>query len=64
MSIGDDSDITNNPACTGGPHMKIDDTSNFTELLDSTEMWNYGKELWCNLPGRYVALVADYQGAG
>ena len=22
-------------------------------------MWNYGKEVWCNLEGQYVTLVAD-----
>ena len=44
--------------------MKIDDTSNYTTLRNTGVMWNYGKEIWCNLPGRYVALVADYQGAG
>ena len=37
-----------------------DEASNYTELRNGDKMWNYGKELWCNLPGRYVALVADY----
>ena len=22
-------------------------------------MWNYGKEVWCNLEGRYMHIVAD-----
>ena len=23
-------------------------------------MWNYGKEVWCNMEGRYLHVVADY----
>ena len=23
-------------------------------------MWSFGKEVWCNLEGRYVHIVADY----
>ena len=23
-------------------------------------MWNFGKEVWCNMEGRYVHVVADY----
>ena len=23
-------------------------------------MWNYGKEIWCNMEGRYLHVVADY----
>ena len=43
--------------------MRTDDASNFhTATYYSTprsNLWNYGKEIWCNLEGRYVHIVAD-----
>ena len=42
--------------------MKYDDTNNFRkEKIDGDEkdVWNYGKEIWCNLQGRYTTIVAD-----
>ena len=26
------------------------------------DVWNYGKESWCNLEGRYIHIVADLSG--
>ena len=26
-----------------------------------TRQWKYGKEIWCNLEGRYTHFIADYQ---
>ena len=23
------------------------------------DFWNYGAEVWCNLPGQYVTILAD-----
>ena len=45
--------------------MIVNDFSNsytFGEYISwgvSGMMWNYGKEVWCNLEGQYAALVAD-----
>ena len=53
--------------------MKTDDTSNYhnwsgsssiasrsgcTTAYDS-DVWNFGKEIWCNMAGRYMHIVAD-----
>ena len=42
--IGSASVYTSNPVCPGGPH---------------TVGGNYGAEVWCNQPGRYVTVLAD-----
>ena len=50
--------------------MRIDDTENsYTRVTSYTDesgnayndidWWNYGKELWCNMQGRYTSIVAD-----
>ena len=44
--------------------MRIPDTTSYTngEYLGASvsgDLWNYGIELWCNLEGQYVTLVAD-----
>ena len=44
--------------------MRTNDSSSFTygEYTAkgvSGNFWNYGVEIWCNLEGQYVTLVAD-----
>ena len=44
--------------------MRTDDPTSFTSggftSLDvSGNLWNYGAEIWCNLEGQYVTMVAD-----
>ena len=49
--------------------MRTDDSANkhsYTTLhsdtdtsITSNDIWNYGKEIWCNLEGRYMHIVAD-----
>ena len=44
--------------------MRDDDSSNYNSWKkqeDSTyyNVWNFGKEVWCNLEGRYMHIVAD-----
>ena len=42
--------------------MRTDDSSNYhTWTADAiyNDVWNYGKEVWCNLEGRYMHIVAD-----
>ena len=50
--------------------MKVDDHANYhswttsttvgaTTYITYTDIWNYGKEVWCNLEGRYMHIVAD-----
>ena len=53
--IGDNSVYGNNAKCPGGPFMKPTDAAN----VDKNGNWKLGKELWCNLPGRYITVSAD-----
>lgn len=40
--------------------MVIDDHANsYKQFTNNEWMWNYGAEVWCNLPGRYVTIHAD-----
>ena len=43
--------------------MRIDDSANFHSWLHVGvtyyDIWNFGKEVWCNLEGRYMHIVAD-----
>lgn len=61
--IGNDSDYTKNNKCAGGPFMRTDDSTNYHDWADFydtyTDIWNFGKEVWCNLEGRYMHIVAD-----
>ena len=34
-------------------------TSGIYNFAAPEPFWNYGVEVWCNLEGRYVTLVAD-----
>ena len=43
--------------------MQINDSANYHSYTwtGSTynDIWNYGKEVWCNLEGRYMHIVSD-----
>ena len=44
--------------------MRTDDPKSFTSgeytaYSVSGDLWNYGIEIWCNLEGQYVTMVAD-----
>ena len=52
--IGNDPDYTMNAACSGGPHLVVGDAANYNAFG-----WTFGKEIWCNLEGQYMHLVAD-----
>lgn len=40
--------------------MRTDDSTNYhNNPRTSTKFWNFGKEIWCNLEGRYMHIVAD-----
>lgn len=43
--------------------MQTDDSANYHSwTFSGTQydgIWNYGKEVWCNLEGRYIHIVAD-----
>ena len=44
--------------------MRTDDPENYHDWIDNSatthnNVWNYGKEIWCNLEGRYMHIVAD-----
>ena len=57
--IGNHSDYRENNNCAGGPFMKTDDAANYHTWTDGSSLWNYGKEVWCNLEGRFMHVVAD-----
>ena len=59
--VGNSEDYSWNKACPGGPYQKVDDTSS-SYLYDSDKnhyLWNFGKEVWCNLEGQFVTILAD-----
>ena len=43
--------------------MRTDDNANYhtwSTIWDTyNDLWNYGREAWCNLEGRYIHIVAD-----
>ena len=42
--------------------MRTDNSANYNSWTRSGityTVWNYGKEVWCNLEGRYMHIVAD-----
>ena len=43
--------------------MRTDNSENYHEFTKNSitynNIWNYGKEVWCNLEGRYMHIVAD-----
>ena len=43
--------------------MQTNDHSNYHSYTRystlHTDIWNYGKEVWCNLEGRYMHIIAD-----
>ena len=43
--------------------MRTDDASNYHtwtyEGVTYYDIWNYGRETWCNLEGQYMHIVAD-----
>ena len=60
--IGNNADYRKNQKCAGGPHMITTDTNNYVEKSPTPAaypQWKYGKELWCNLEGQYMTIVAD-----
>ena len=66
LHIGDDPDWTKNPKCPGGPFMTTDAGSNGwvsePSFAVNVPVWVYGIEIWCNMPGRYTHVIADYNG--
>ncbi len=55
--IGEDSSIYSaNTKCANGPFNAVTSTDSF----DDESNWNFGQEIWCNLQGQYVFLVASF----
>jgi hypothetical protein len=45
--------------------MVTSDNDNFVNVDrdgENGKQWKYGKEIWCNLEGRYTHIVADLSG--
>lgn len=58
--IGNNEDYSKNNKCAGGPFMRTDDSSNYqTWSYNGNTVWKFGEELWCNLEGRYMHIIAD-----
>ena len=43
--------------------MRTDDSTNYHSYTSSgvthNDVWKHGKEVWCNLEGRYMHIIAD-----
>ena len=43
--------------------MRTDDSANYHSWVHMgttfNDIWNFGKEVWCNLEGRYMHIVSD-----
>ncbi len=52
--VGENSDYKLNPKCAGGPFLGADD-----EASKLGGKWKHFKEVWCNLKGQYMHIVAD-----
>ena len=44
--------------------MRADDSANYHTWIRGggdtyNDVWNYGKEVWCNLEGRYMHIISD-----
>ena len=39
--------------------MVVGDIANSYSSTSGGDLWNYGKEVWCNKPGQYITLEAD-----
>ena len=65
LYVGNDADnATNNTPCQGSPFLDITDISNYfddpcTYNNSNLKPWKYGFEVWCNLEGRYLHVVAN-----
>ena len=40
--------------------MKTTESYNYNTWTTTGDIWNYGHEAWCNLGGRYMHIVADF----
>ena len=63
--IGSSEDWADNQKCPGGPFLSIEDTSlyideDYSNTNIPVRLWPNGIEAWCNMEGRFVTLVADY----
>lgn len=59
--MGQSTDYSLNAKCPNGPFMRVGEASSSTTYGINT-LWNYGREIWCNLEGRYTTIVADFSG--
>ena len=74
--VGHSANYLDNEKCSGGPFLKIDEDSSYVydkradlyaqDNFDKGRgyVWPYGAEIWCNLEGSYVHLVADLSHLG
>ena len=69
LYIGDSTDWNENEKCPGWPYMTTADSDswyNDERTCDDSgcsrhpgNVWTYGTEVWCNIAGQYVHIVAD-----
>ena len=38
----------------------VDPSSYSMDPWRNVEIWNWGKEVWCNMQGKYTTIVADW----
>ena len=51
--------------CQGGPFLKSADANSFLNdpsesNVNNEKTWKYGEEVFCNLEGRYLFIVRNY----
>ena len=63
VHVGNNVNYEHNQTCDGGPWLVGDPSSSNAGLVEdphtSSNTWGWGKEVWCNMQGKYVHLVAD-----
>ena len=52
--VGTSADPSECTECSGGPFMTA------TSGYDADGKWKFGNEIWCNLSGHWLHIVADY----
>ena len=59
--IGDSLNWSENPKCANGPFLDPDDPNIWiASNVVGGNLWPNGIEAWCNMEGRYMTIVADY----
>jgi len=56
--IGNSAAYAENPKCPGGPFLTRANSNSYS-TKGGGNTWKFGLEVWCNMEGRYMFIVAD-----